>query len=89
MLDVKLLRESPEVIRADLRKRGMLEKLTLVDDAVKADAEWRSAKAQAEALRHELNEANRVIADLARKKQPIQPEQLKVAEFSKRLDEFA
>ncbi|MDG6937921.1 MAG: serine--tRNA ligase [Nitrososphaerota archaeon] len=89
MLDVKLLRESPEVIRADLRKRGMLEKLTLVDDAVKADAEWRSAKAQAEALRHELNEANRVIADLARKKQPIQPEQLKVAEISKRLDEFA
>ena len=89
MLDAKLLREDPGVIRADLRKRGMLDKLSLVDDAIRADAEWRAAKTQAEALRHELNEANRVIADLARKKQPIQAEQSKVAEFSKRLDAFA
>ncbi len=89
MLDAKLLREDPEVIRADLRKRGMVDKLSLVDEAIRADAEWRGAKTQAESLRHELNEANRVIADLARKKQPIQAEQSKVAEFSKRLDEFA
>jgi seryl-tRNA synthetase len=89
MLDVKLLRESPDVIRADLRKRGMLDKLHLVDDAARADSEWRAAKTQAEALRHELNEANRVIADLARKKQPINEEQRRVAEFSERLEAFA
>jgi seryl-tRNA synthetase len=89
MLDVKLLRETPDVIRADLKKRGMLDRLHLVDDAIKADAEWRGAKAQAEALRHELNEANRAIADLARKKHPIQAEQKKVSEFSKELDIFA
>lgn len=89
MLDVKLLREAPDVIRADLKKRGMLDKLRLVDDAIKADTEWREAKAQAEALRHELNEANKVIADLARKKQSIQSEQRKVVEFSQRLDSFA
>ncbi|MDG6900075.1 MAG: serine--tRNA ligase [Nitrososphaerota archaeon] len=89
MLDVKLLREDPEVIRADLRKRGMLDKLHLVDHAIKADSAWRTAKTRAEVLRHELNEANRVIADLARKKQPIEAEQSKVAELSKRLDGLA
>jgi seryl-tRNA synthetase len=89
MLDVKLLRETPDVIRDDLKKRGMLDRLHLVDDAISADAEWRSAKAQAEALRHELNESNRVIADLARKKQPIASVQKKVAEISERLDRFA
>ena len=89
MLDVKLIRETPDTIRADLKKRGMLDKLPLVDSAIEADSAWRAAKAQAEALRHELNEANRVIAELARKKQPIQAEQKKVAEFSQRLDAFA
>jgi seryl-tRNA synthetase len=89
MLDLKVLRETPDVIRGDLRKRGMIDKLYLVDDAIRADSEWRAAKTQAEALRHELNEANRIIADLARKKQPIQAEQKKVAELSKRLDGFA
>ncbi|MDG6985880.1 MAG: serine--tRNA ligase [Nitrososphaerota archaeon] len=89
MLDIKLLRETPDVIRSDLKKRGMVDKLHLVEDAIGADTEWRGAKAQAEALRHELNEANRVIADLARKKQPIQAEQKRVAEFAQRLDAFA
>jgi len=89
MLDAKLLRETPDAIRADLRKRGMNDKLQLVDDAIKADTEWRAAKSQAETLRHELNEANRVIADLARKKQPIQAEQKRVAEFARKLDGFA
>ena len=65
MLDVKLLRESPDSIRADLRKRGMVDKLKLVDDAMAADSEWRNAKVQSEALRHEMNEVNRAIAALA------------------------
>lgn len=88
MLDVKLLRETPDVIRADLKKRGMLDKLQVVDEAIKADSEWRAAKVQAEALRHELNQANRVIADLARKKEPIAAEQERVAEFASQLDRF-
>ena len=64
MLDVKLLRETPDVIRADLRKRGMTDKLHLVDVAIAADTGWRDAKVQAEALRHEMNEVNRTIAAL-------------------------
>jgi seryl-tRNA synthetase len=88
MLDVKLLRETPDIIRADLRKRGMTDKLHLVDDAVAADSKWRAAKTQAEALRHELNEVNHAIAKLARENKPIQTEQKKVREISLKADEL-
>lgn len=64
MLDVKLLREDPEVIRSDLRKRGLLEKLVLVDEGVEADREWRRLKTQLEELRHRQNELNIEIARL-------------------------
>lgn len=89
MLDVKLLRENPDVIRADLRKRGMTDALRLVDDAIAADTEWRNAKVQAEALRHEMNEVNRTIANLAKSKKPIDAEQKKVREISRKEDGFA
>jgi len=89
MLDVKLLRDSPNVIRADLQKRGMTDKLHLVDEAITADAEWRTAKTQAEAMRHELNELDRGIANLARNKKPIEAEQTKVREVSRRAAHYS
>ena len=89
MIDVKLLRETPDVIRADLRKRGMTDKLHLVDEAVAADTEWRNAKVQAEALRHDMNEVNRTIASLARGGKPIDQEQKKVREISRREEKHA
>ena len=89
MLDVKLLRETPDVVRADLRKRGMMDKLHLVDDAIGADSEWRNAKVQAEALRHEMNEVNRRIATLAREKKPIDGEQERVREISRKEEQHA
>lgn len=64
MLDVKLLRESPEVIRNNLRKRGWLEKLPLVDQAIAADAEWRQAKKRVDDLRHRQNQLTVEIAAL-------------------------
>ena len=84
MLDVKLLRETPDVIRADLRKRGMTDKLHLVDEAVAADTEWRNAKMQAEALRHDMNDVNRTIASLAKSGKSIEAEQKKVREISRK-----
>ena len=89
MLDVKLLREAPDVIRADLRKRGMTDRLHLVDDAIAADSEWRDAKVQAESLRHEMNEVNRTIAALAKSGKPIEAEQKRVREISRKEDKYA
>ncbi|MDA4117379.1 MAG: serine--tRNA ligase [Thaumarchaeota archaeon] len=66
MLDVKLLRESPEVIRQDLRKRGWVEKLPLVDEALSSDKEWRQAKKRVDDLRHKQNQLTLEIASLKR-----------------------
>jgi len=66
MLDVRVLRESPEVIRKDLRKRGWLDKLPLVDEAAADDAAWREAKKEADDLRHAQNKLTTEIATLKR-----------------------
>jgi seryl-tRNA synthetase len=64
MLDVKLLRENPDVIRSDLRKRGLPDKLKLVDEGIEVDRNWRRLKAELEELRHRQNELNAEIARL-------------------------
>lgn len=64
MLDVKLLRDNPDVIRRDLRKRGWLEKLPLVDEAAAADAEWRQGKKRVDDLRHAQNKLTMEVAVL-------------------------
>ena len=66
MLDVKLLREDPEVIRNDLRKRATPEKLGLVDKAIEDDREWRKLKIEVDDLRHRQNELTARVAELKR-----------------------
>jgi seryl-tRNA synthetase len=66
MLDVKLVRDSPDVIRNDLKKRGWLEKLPLVDEAVRGDAEWRQTKKRVDDLRHSQNKLTAEVAALKR-----------------------
>ncbi len=66
MLDVRLLRENPEVIRKDLRKRAWLDKLSLVDVAITADADWRQTKKQVDDLRRDQNKLTAEIAALKR-----------------------
>ena len=70
MLDVKLLRESPEVIRDDLRKRAMLDRLSSVDEAIRCDQEWRKLKTQVEELRHKQNQLTAEVASLKRSGKP-------------------
>jgi seryl-tRNA synthetase len=66
MLDVRLLRENPDAIRKDLRKRGWLDKLPLLDEAIAADADWRQAKKRVDDLRHAQNQLTIEVASLKR-----------------------
>ena len=71
MLDVKLVREHPEVIRNDLRRRGWTEKLPVVDQAVELDKRWREAKKQVDDLRHRQNLLTDEIAKMKKAGEPI------------------
>ncbi len=69
LLDIKLVRESPEVVKESLRKRGVTEKLGQVDLLLKLDAEWRWLQAEADQLRKRRNEVTAAIAEARKKKQ--------------------
>ena len=61
MIDIKLLRENPELIKENIRRKGQTEKLKLVDEIAKKDLEWRKLKGEADALRAERNKVSAEI----------------------------
>ncbi|MGB1697098.1 MAG: serine--tRNA ligase [Thermoplasmatota archaeon] len=61
MLDIKLLRETPEVVKADLEKRG--RDTSIVDDLLENDRIWREGGQQLNALRAERNAAAKGISE--------------------------
>jgi seryl-tRNA synthetase len=68
LLDIKLVRENPEIVRENLRKRGLTERLGQVDALLKVDAEWRRLQAEADELRKKRNEITATIAEARKQK---------------------
>jgi seryl-tRNA synthetase len=71
MLDIKLLRETPDVVRADLRKRG--RDPAVVDDVRAKDAAWRDGLKRMEELRAERNRSGKLIAEAKKAGQDAKP----------------
>ncbi|MES2155799.1 MAG: serine--tRNA ligase [bacterium] len=61
MLDIRILREDPERVRADLKKRG--RDAAVVDDVREHDRAWREGLQKMEALRAERNKSGKLIAE--------------------------
>ena len=68
MIDIKIIRENPELVKENIKKKFQNEKLPLVDKIVNKDKEWRKLKIQIDNLRAERNKVSREIAE-AKKKQ--------------------
>jgi seryl-tRNA synthetase len=64
MLDIKLIREHPEVVRSNLEKRGDAEKLRMLDDLIRFDQEWRELLTKVNDLRHRRRLVTEEIAAL-------------------------
>ena len=67
MLEIRLVRESPDKVRDNLRHRGMPEKIADLDRLIQLDADWRRGLAEVEQLRRKRNEITQAIAQ-ARKR---------------------
>ena len=67
MLDIKLIREHPEIVRNDLEKRGDLEKLKILDDLIEFDKRWRSFLTKVNELKHRRKVVTTEIASLKKK----------------------
>ncbi len=61
MLDIKLIRENPEIVKENIMKKGQAEKLKLVDEFQEKDAQWRKLKGEADSLRAERNKVSQQI----------------------------
>jgi seryl-tRNA synthetase len=61
MLDIRLVRASPDMVKADLRKRNDTEKLAWVDDLLAKDARSRELKGETDTLRQRRNTIAREI----------------------------
>jgi len=64
MLEMRFIREHPNIVKADLSRRGSLDKLSWVDDLLQNDQKWRSLQGQANALRQQRNKLTEQIAKL-------------------------
>lgn len=69
MLDIKLIRENPTVVRDNLDKRGNPENLQLLEKLIESDKKWREDLAKLNDLRHERKVCTQEIASLKKAKQ--------------------
>ena len=64
MLDIKFVRENPEVVKQNIRNKFQDSKLELVDKVIELDKENREIKQEVEALRAERNKISKQIGAL-------------------------
>ena len=64
MLDIRFVRENPEVVRENIRKKFQDAKLPLVDEVIALDAERRAVQQEADALRANRNKVSKSIGML-------------------------
>jgi len=87
MLDMRFVRENPELVKENIRKKFQDHKLPLVDEVIEKDAEYRAAKQRADFLRSQRNKISKQIGGLMAKGLREEAEEVKkqVAEMAKEL----
>ena len=89
MLDIKFLRENPDLVKENIKKKFQDSKLPLVDEVIELDAKSRAIKSEADSLRANRNKVSKEIGALMAqgKKEEAMAAKSKVTEFSERLAE--
>ena len=77
MLDIKFLRENPEVVKQNIRNKFQDQKLGLVDQVIALDKENREIKQEVEALRAKKNKVSKQIGALMAQGKKEEADQIK------------
>lgn len=67
MLDIKLVRENPDLVKENIKKKFQEEKLALVDEVIELDKKFRESKQRADELRASRNKISKEIGGLMAK----------------------
>ena len=88
MIDIKFLRENPDVVKENIKKKFQDAKLPLVDKAIELDAELRRTKQTVEALRADRNRISKEIGMYMAKgeKDKAEEAKAKVKEFADEME---
>ena len=91
MLDLKFVRENPDIVKQNIKNKFQDEKLPLVDEVIELDKRNREIKQEVEALRAEKNKASKEIGAMMAQKKLEEAEALKkkVAESNGRINELS
>ncbi len=91
MLDLKFVRENPDLVKKNIKNKFQDEKLPLVDEVIQLDAERRAAQQEADKLRGERNKLSKQIGALMGQGKKDEAEEVKkqVAADASRLEELS
>ena len=91
MLDIRFLRENPDVVKENIKKKFQDAKLPLVDEVIELDAKKRETQQEADALRADRNKLSKQIGALMGqgKREEAEAVKAQVAAGAKRLEELS
>ena len=90
MLDIKFIRENPEVVKENIKKKFQDAKLPLVDEVLELDKKIRALKLEGETLRASRNDLSKQIGILMKNNERAQAEEVKalVTKNNQRISEI-
>ena len=90
MIDIKFLRENPEIVKQNIKNKFQDKKIGLVDEVIELDAQSRKVKGEADNLRASRNKNSKMIGALMAqgKKEEAEEMKKKVSDDAKRLAEL-
>ena len=77
MLDIKLVRSNPELVKENIKKKFQDDKLVLVDEVISLDEEYRAARTHCDELRNQRNVISKQIGGLMANGKKDEAEQAK------------
>ena len=90
MLDIKFVRENPDIVKENIKKKFQDKKLPLVDEVIELDKVLREARLKGDTLRADRNSKSSEIGNLMRNKEIEKANAIKaeVSEINKELEEM-
>lgn len=88
MLDIKFLRENPEIVKQNIRNKFQDSKLVLVDEVIELDKKSRQTQQEADALRADRNKFSKQIGALMAQGKKDEAEEMK-ARVTQQADKLA
>ena len=90
MIDIKFLRENPDAVKENIKKKFQEHKLGLVDEVIELDDKRRATQQQADDMRSEMNKASKQIGALMAqgKKEEAEAAKKEVAELKQKIKDL-